>query len=117
MSELRADTLTDVEYDGATRHVLARVESEVDRLLEADVVDIDASRTGGLLEMRFPDGRVVVVNTQPPLQELWLASPSGGHHFRCFAGRWLDSRSGDEFFVVLSRAASEIAGRAVVFAG
>ncbi len=117
MDEPAPDTLSDAEYDERTRSVLARVEAEVDRLLEEDVVDIDASRTGGLLEMRFPDGRVIVVNTQPPLQELWLASPSGGHHFRSIAGRWLDSRGGGEFFAMLCAAASELAGRPVRLTG
>ena len=109
------DTLTEIEYDGRTRQVLAAVEAEIDRMLQDDIVDIDSSRTGGLLELRFPSGAVMVINTQPPLQELWLASPAGGHHFRSIGARWLDSRTGDEFFAVLSGRASELAGRVVRF--
>jgi CyaY protein len=37
------------------------------------------------------------VNTQPPLQEIWLAARRGGFHFRQLDGRWLD-RDGQEFF-------------------
>ena len=49
-------------------------------------------RTGGLLELAFPDGTKIVVNTQPPLHELWLAARAGGFHFQHVGGRWLDTR-------------------------
>ena len=68
------DELSDVEYDRRTRAVLAAVEAAADRLLQDDVIDIDASRTGGLLELAFPNGSKIVINTQPPLHELWLAA-------------------------------------------
>ena len=92
--------------------MLAAIEATVDRWLQDDVVDIDAQRTGGLLELSFPDGSKIVVNTQPPLHELWLAARVGGFHYRCVDGRWLDTRDGSEFFAALSRCASEQAGQA-----
>ena len=75
------------------------------------MIDIDTQRTGGLLELAFPDGSKIVVNTQPPLQEIWLAARAGGYHFRHVAGRWLDTRDGSEFFEALSRQASAQARR------
>jgi len=110
-----SDPLSDIEYDREARAALAAVEATVDRLLDDDVIDIDASRTGGLLELRFPAGGTIVVNTQPPLHELWLAAPSGGFHFRRVGERWIDGRDGGEFFEVLSACASELGGKAVRF--
>ena len=107
--------MTDLEYHDRAYAVLARVEARVDTWLQEDVVDIDARRTGGLLEMSLPGGSALVVNTQPPLQEIWLAARSGGFHFRCVDGRWLDTRDGAEFFEVLSRCASEQCGKALRF--
>lgn len=105
------DHLSDAQYDAQARSALAAVEAAVDRLLQDDIIDIDATRTGGMLELVFPDGRgVIVINTQPPLQELWLAAPSGGFHFKPVGGRWVDSRDGRDFFAVLSICASELAG-------
>lgn len=104
---------SDAAYHEAAARVLARVEAEVDRLLDADVVDIDAARTGGMIELRFPDRRVVVVNTQPPLHEIWLASPLAGRHFRYDGTVWRDTRDGTEFFAALSEAATHVAGTAV----
>ena len=108
------DLLSDVEYDSRARATLAAVEATVDRLLQDDVIDIDASRTGGLLELSFPAGGTIVINTQPPLHELWLAARSGGYHFRVVGGRWIE-RDGGEFFAVLSACASELGGKALRF--
>ena len=108
------DRLSDVDYDSRARAALATVEATVDRLLQDDVIDIDASRTGGLLELAFPAGGTIVINTQPPLQELWLAAPSGGYHFRVIEGRWIE-REGGEFFAVLSACASVLGGKALRF--
>lgn len=103
--------LTDAEFHAFTGAVLSSIEATVDQWLQDDVVDIDASRTGGLLEMKLPNGSHLIVNTQPPLHELWLAARSGGFHYkRHLDGRWLDTRDGGEFFEALSRCASEQTG-------
>ena len=112
---LRHDDLSDAEYDRRARAVLAAVEAASDRFLQDEVIDIDTSRTGGLLELAFPNGSKVVLNTQPPLHELWLASGAGGFHFRTVGERWID-REGRELFEVLSECASAQAGRPLRFA-
>ena len=95
--------------------MLASIEAAADRWLQSDVIDIDTHRTGGLLELVFPDDSRIVVNTQPPLQEIWLAARAGGYHYRHVLGRWLDTRDGSEFFDALSRHASAQAGLALSF--
>ena len=112
----RVEPLSAAEYDRRTRSVLASIEATVDQWLQDDVIDIDASRTGGLLEMRFPNGSSLIVNTQPPLQEVWLAAQSGGFHFKASSDGWFDTRDGVEFFFRLSRCASEQGGRELSFA-
>ena len=107
--------MTDAEYRRLTGEVLARIEATVDRWLQDDVIDIDSERTGGLLELSLPGGSKIVVNTQPPLQELWLATRGGGHHFKHVDGAWRDTRDGAEFFARLSEAASTQGGKALVF--
>jgi CyaY protein len=109
------DHLTDAEYHRLTSAVLAAIEAQADDWLQQDVVDLDSHRTGGLLELAFPNGSKLVINTQPPLQELWLATKAGGFHFRCSAGRWIDTRDGAEFFELLSEQASLQAGKPLRF--
>ncbi len=103
------------DYLARANAVLARIEAHVDAWLQGDVVDIDAQRTGGLLELALPNGSKIIVNTQPPLQELWIAARAGGYHFRFDGTRWVDGRSGREFFDVLSICASEQAGQRLDF--
>ena len=107
--------LTDADYRAKTNAVLASVEGCVDRWLQDDVVDIDTHRTGGLLEMSFPDGSKIILNTQAPLQELWLAARSGGFHYKFVRGAWCDTRDGRELFEALSACASEQARQPLRF--
>lgn len=107
-------TLSDSEFHARAHAVLSAIEATLDRWLQEDEIDIDSQRTGGLLEMQFPSGSKIVVNTQPPLHELWLAARTGGYHFRLVNGEWIDSRSGGEFFAMLSREISAQAGRPLV---
>ena len=107
--------LTNAQFFDVTAKVLAHVEACIDAWLQADRIDIDAMRTGGLLELKFPNGGTIVINTQPPLHELWLASPSGGYHFRHTDGAWKDTKSGDDFLQVLSATASAMSGQHLHF--
>ncbi len=115
-----AATLTDSEFHRLAHAVLAHIEATVDAWLDTDVVDIDSQRSGGLLELSLPGGSKIILNTQPPLHEIWLAARAGGHHSRHVAGpgagpgRWLDSRDGSEFFAALSLHLSAQAGQPLV---
>ena len=107
--------MTDLEYHAKTSAVLAGIEACVDAWLQDDVVDIDTQRTGGLLEMSFPNGSKIVLNTQPPLHEIWLAARSGGFHYKFVDGAWRDTRDGRELFEALSTCATEQAAQPLHF--
>jgi CyaY protein len=109
-------SLTDAQYLAAVQAVLSRIESTVDRWLEDDLIDIDTSRSGTMLTLAMPDRSQLIINAQPPLQELWLAARRGGFHFKLdVRGQWVDTRTGDEFFAVLSACASEQGGAGLLF--
>lgn len=110
------DALSDAQYHALAMALLSGIELQIDRWLQNDVVDIDTSRTGGLLELSLPDGSKLVVNTQPPLQEIWLAARSGGYHYRHDGSAWRDTKTGAEFYEQLSREATAQAGLALRFA-
>ena len=110
-----AEALSDATYRQLTDAILSAIEATADRWLQDDVIDIDSHRTGGLLELSFPNGSKLVINTQPPLQELWLAARSGGFHYRHVQGRWCDTRDGSDFFEALSRCATEQGDRPLHF--
>ena len=110
-----ATPLSDAEYHAMAHGMLDAVEAQVDAWLDADVVDIDSHRTGGLLELSFPNGSKIILNTQPPLQEIWLAAKAGGYHFRFAGDCWRDTRDGTEFLALLSTNASAQAGATLKF--
>ncbi|MFM2345839.1 MAG: iron donor protein CyaY [Pseudomonadota bacterium] len=107
--------LTDAEYLRRAHAALAAIETTIDRWLDDDVVDIDTHRTGGLLELSFPGGSKIILNTQPPLHEIWMAARAGGYHYRWVDGAWRDTRSGEEFFAALSAQTSAQGGQALRF--
>jgi CyaY protein len=107
--------LTDADYLRETNALLARIEATADRWLQEDVIDIDTHRTGGLLELAFPDGSKIVVNTQPPLHELWLAAKGGGFHYHWRGGVWVDTRDGSDLLATLSAHASAQGARRLDF--
>ena len=107
MSTAPADSsLSDVDYQRETGLLLARIEAAADRWLQDDLIDIDTQRSGGLLELSFPNGSKIIINTQPPLHEVWLAARDGGFHYRWLAGQWVNTRDGSEFVQALSQHAS-----------
>ena len=114
-ADTRPAPLSDSEYHAKAGAVLAGIEARIDAWLQDDVVDIDTHRTGGLLELSFENGSKIVLNTQPPLQELWMAARAGGFHYRYVAGRWADTRDGSDLFEALSACASQQAGLALRF--
>ena len=107
--------LSDADYLARARAMLDAIEAQVDAWLDADVVDIDGHRTGGLLELSFPNGSKIILNTQPPLQEIWLAAKAGGYHFRFSDGAWQDTKTGVEFLSLLSTQASAQSGCVLCF--
>lgn len=110
-----AASLPDAEYHRLAHAALASIEATLDRWLEEDVIDIDSQRTGGLLELSFPGGSKIILNTQPPLQELWMAAQGGGFHYRWVDGHWRDTRDGTDFFTALSEHATRQARQPLQF--
>lgn len=107
--------MNDRDYQARVDAVLAGVEAQVDAWLEADVVDIDTQRNGGVLELTFPNDTKIVLNSQPPLQELWLAARSGGLHYKWHGSHWRGTRDGTDLFDDLSTCAGEQAGQPLRF--
>jgi CyaY protein len=44
-----------------------------------------------------------------------MAARAGGFHYKFQGGRWIDTKNGSEFFLTLSRCATEQAGLSLTF--
>ena len=96
---------------------LARIEAALERLQAS--VDFDFElKPGGIIEIAFDDGSKIIVNRHAAAREIWVASRSGGFHFRPPATPdtpWLGTRDGEPLPSVLGRCFGEQAGEPVDF--
>ncbi|WP_394173810.1 iron donor protein CyaY [Thalassotalea litorea] len=94
--------MNDSQYNLMADDMLLAIEDAI----EECPVDIDYESVGGLLTLAFANGTKIIINKQPPLHEIWVATKFNGHHFEFNDEQWLDKRSGDEFWSFLSKAVS-----------
>ena len=86
----------------------------IEHAIDASPVDIEASRTGNVLTLELDNGSKVVINSQTPMQQMWVAGKSGAFHYARTGDRWIDTRDGSELFAALSRLISSQGGEAIV---
>jgi CyaY protein len=112
------ETIDDKQFYQLGSNLLQSIEVALEAADDALDLDLDVERQGGnVINIRFRDRSVIVVNTQAPLHEIWVAAKSGGYHYR-WAGTlasplWLDTKTGREILSDLSEFASNQAGQAV----
>jgi CyaY protein len=106
--------MTESEFASLSVGVIDRIEEALD----ACGIDIDLDRKGdGLLEIELSNGSRIVINTQAPMKQIWVAAKSGGFHFASNdRADWFDTRTGEPLYALLSRVVSEQAGIEVALA-
>lgn len=105
------------EFLAQAEATLSAIEAALDRLNDADALDVECSRSGNVLEIEFIDnGSKIIVNSQAAMQELWVAARSGGFHYKQQGAQWRNTRDGSELFAALSSMVSAQAGATVVLA-
>ncbi|WP_251369048.1 iron donor protein CyaY [Polynucleobacter sp. JS-Mosq-20-D10] len=116
--DLTVEAIDDKQFHHLGSNLLESIEVALEAADDALDLDLDVERQGGnVINIRFRDRSVIVVNTQPPLHEIWVAAKSGGYHYR-WAGTlasplWLDTKTGHELLGDLSEFASAQAGQAI----
>ena len=103
--------MSESEFLALAEATLTRIEAAMDRLCDADVVDVECSRSGNVLQIEFiENASKIIVNSQASMQELWVAAKSGGFHYKRVGDAWVDTRDGSELFAALSLLASAQGG-------
>ncbi|MEH6436440.1 iron donor protein CyaY [Massilia sp. DD77] len=106
--------MTETEFLALAKSTLDQIEQALDRLNDEDAIDVECKRSGNVLEIEFLDnGSKIIVNSQAPLQEMWVAARSGGFHYKRVNGEWRNTRDESELFASLSKYASEQGGAVV----
>lgn len=102
--------MNDSQYHQMVDDILIQLEEALDDC----PVDIDYESAGGMLTLIFPDQSKIIINKQPPLHQIWVATKFNGHHFNFDAPRWIDERTGAEFWQFMHEAASKQAGQSIL---
>jgi CyaY protein len=103
--------MTESEFEVLAGAALVALESA----FETAAPDADVQTKGsGVLEIEFEDGSKMVINRHAAAREIWVASKSGGFHFRHDGAAWRDTRDGTELFAAVSKLVSQQAGAPVV---
>lgn len=106
--------MSETEFLDLAESTLDTIEAAMDRLNDDDVIDVECKRSGNVLEIEFIDnGSKIIVNSQAPMQELWVAAKAGGYHYKRAGEAWINTRDGSELFAALSQLASAQGGAAV----
>lgn len=108
---LQNHIMTESEFLARADAILDKIHEQADNWFETLDIDLDASRSGQVLTIVFNQKTHVVVNSQAPLQEMWVAAPSGGFHYKFDNSNWVDTRTGTTLQDNLSSIFSEIIGQ------
>jgi CyaY protein len=103
--------MTETEFLKLADSTLLAIEAALEQAAIASDLDVECSRTGNVLEIEFIDNdSKIIVNSQAPMQEMWVAAKSGGFHFKRDGQQWRNTRDGSELFSALSEMVSGQSG-------
>jgi CyaY protein len=109
--------MSETEFLDLAETTLTAIETALDRLNDEDLIDVECKRSGNVLEIEFiANGSKIIVNSQAPLQEMWVAARSGGFHYKRVGNEWRNTRDDSELFTTLSQLASAQGGAEVKLA-
>ena len=99
--------MTESEYLVLAERAFARIMDAFENV-DADQADVESA--GDVITITFANGRRVVVNTQRPALQIWLAGGQRAWHFGFDegSGKWIDAKgTGAELFATLSSIARD----------
>ncbi len=84
--------MNDTEFHQLVDVTLENIEEAIDD----SGADIDYETSGNVMTLEFEDRSQIIINRQEPMHEVWLASRSGGFHFKHNGEAWICSKTGAE---------------------
>ncbi len=103
------------KFNQKVDELLAAIEDTLDEIIEEQDLNIDFEAAGGILTLHFEDNSKIIINRQTPLQQIWVATRTGGFHFdfNPEKDQWREEKTGAELFAELSRHCSASTGNNV----
>ncbi|CCN45236.1 putative Protein implicated in iron transport,frataxin homolog [Vibrio nigripulchritudo MADA3029] len=89
--------MNDTEFHQLVDEQLQIIEEAIDD----SGADIDYETSGNVMTLEFEDRSQIIINRQEPMHEIWLASKSGGFHFKLQGDEWICSKTGVELIAMV----------------
>lgn len=101
--------MDDRNYERLAADAFKRV---MDLFQDVDPEDADVESAGDVIRIDLRSGARIVLNTQRPVHQLWLAGGQSAWHFSFDEGtaRWVDDKGRGELFDVLRALTRDILG-------
>lgn len=80
------------------------IEQQLDNYADLFDTDIDYETHGNVITISFENNSKIIINTQEPLFEIWMATPNQGYHFNYKNGDWVCNRSNETFNEIFAEA-------------
>lgn len=86
---------------------------QIEEAIDESEADIDYDISGNVMTLEFEDRSQIIINRQEPMHEIWLASKSGGFHFKLQGDVWICSKTGSELFTLVKSECEKHAGESI----
>ncbi|CAH6783917.1 MULTISPECIES: iron donor protein CyaY [Vibrio] len=95
-------------------HQLVDIQMQnIEEAIDESEADIDYEVTGNVMTLEFENRSQIIINRQEPMKEIWLASKSGGFHFKLIDDKWTCSKTGMELFEMVKEECAKHADEAI----
>ncbi|ROO78073.1 CyaY protein [Vibrio crassostreae] len=95
-------------------HQLVDIQMQnIEEAIDESEADIDYEVTGNVMTLEFENRSQIIINRQEPMKEIWLASRSGGFHFKLVDDKWTCSKTGMELFEMVKEECVKHAGEEI----
>ncbi|MGI4847068.1 MAG: iron donor protein CyaY [Janthinobacterium lividum] len=106
--------MTESEFLALAESTLTTIETALEDIADNTDIDIECKRSGNVLEVELADSNTkIIINSQAPMKEMWIAAKSGGFHYKRAGDQWINTRDGSELFAALSAMVSSQTGETV----
>ena len=95
-------------------HQLVDIQMQnIEEAIDESEADVDYEVTGNVMTLEFENRSLIIINRQEPMREIWLASKSGGFHFKLIDDKWTCSKTGMELFEIVKEECVKHAGEEI----
>ncbi|MGL4825973.1 MAG: iron donor protein CyaY [Vibrionaceae bacterium] len=100
--------------DNSQFHILVDKEMLwLENAIEQSGAPIDFEINGNVMTLEFENRSQIVINRQEAMQQIWVASLSGGYHFSYAENAWRCSKTGLTLKALLTQECSLQAGETI----